>query len=106
MANQNAPFGMRPVGRLGSAPMTQGTSKYKIADGYGTAIFKGDIVKLVAAGTIQLSSVTDVSIMILLLKSQRSQIITLVVLHHPAVILRHLSMMIQTCFSKFKTTEL
>jgi hypothetical protein len=87
MANNNAPFGMRPVGRLGSAPMTQGTSKYKIADGYGTAIFKGDI-------------------MILLLKSQRSQIITLVVLHHPAVILRHLSMMIQTCFSKFKTMEL
>ena len=52
---------MRPVGRLGSAPMPQGTSKYKIADGYGTAIFKGDIVKLVAAGTIQLSSVTDVA---------------------------------------------
>jgi len=59
MANQNAPFGMRPVGRLGSAPMTQGTSKYKIADGYATAIFKGDIVKLVGGGTVELSSVTD-----------------------------------------------
>ena len=70
MANNNAPFGMRPVGRLGSAPMTQGTSKYKIADNYGTAIFKGDIVKLVAAGTIQLRRYV-MKVVFLLIKNTR-----------------------------------
>lgn len=59
MANKDAPFGLRPVGELGSGIQNGGTSKYKIADGYATAIFKGDIVKLVAAGTIQVSGNAD-----------------------------------------------
>ena len=59
MANNDAPFGLRPVGELGSGIQNGGTSKYKIAAGYATAIYKGDIVKLVAAGTIQVSGNAD-----------------------------------------------
>ena len=43
MANLNAPFGFRPVGELGSNIQNGGTSKYEIADNYGTAIYKGSI---------------------------------------------------------------
>jgi len=59
MANNDAAFGLRPVGELGSGIQNGGTSKYKIAAGYATAIYKGDIVKLVAAGTIQVSGNAD-----------------------------------------------
>ena len=61
MANNDAAFGLRPVGELGSGIQNGGTSKYKIAAGYATAIFKGDIVKLVAAGTVQVSGNADVA---------------------------------------------
>ena len=55
MANKDAAFGLRPVGELGSEIQNGGTSKYKIAAGYATAIYQGDIVNLVAAGTIEVS---------------------------------------------------
>ena len=44
MANQNAPFGLRAVGGLGSSYERQGTSKYQIGDNYAGAIFQGDPV--------------------------------------------------------------
>ena len=47
MANQDAPFGFKAVGGMGSSYMTQGTSKYQINDNWTNAIFQGD---LVAAG--------------------------------------------------------
>ena len=31
MANQDAAFGMRPVGRIGGMPFTGGQSRYRIA---------------------------------------------------------------------------
>ena len=39
MANQDAAFGMRPVGRIGGMPFTGGQSRYRIAANYGTSIF-------------------------------------------------------------------
>ena len=33
MANSNAPFGLRPVGKIGSEAINMGTSKYEIASG-------------------------------------------------------------------------
>ena len=50
MANQDAAFGFRQVGGLGSRPTSNGTSKYVIASGYTSAIYAGDIVEF-GAGT-------------------------------------------------------
>jgi len=59
MANVDAPHGFRPVGKLGSDINNAGTSKYKIEDNYGTAIFKGDIVQM-AAGFVTVGTGTSV----------------------------------------------
>ena len=50
MANQDAAFGFRQVGGLGSRPTSEGTSKYVIQSGYTSAIYAGHIVEL-GAGT-------------------------------------------------------
>ena len=44
MANQDAPFGFRAVGGMGSSYETQGTSKYEIQDTYAGATYQGDMV--------------------------------------------------------------
>ena len=53
MANKDAAFGMRPVGRIGGTPYTGGQSRYRIANNYGTAIFQGDMVAQVTGGGIE-----------------------------------------------------
>ena len=53
MANIDAPFGLRPIAKLGSAPGgTVGTTKYKISSG-ASALFTGDPVKLKSDGSIE-----------------------------------------------------
>ena len=53
MANIDAPFGLRPIAKQGSAPGgTIGTTKYKISSG-ASALFTGDPVKLKADGSIE-----------------------------------------------------
>ena len=60
MANVDAPFGLRPVGELGSDIQNGGTTQYRIASGYGTAIYKGDLVILVTAtGTLNVAGGTS-----------------------------------------------
>ena len=44
MANVDAPFGFRPVGKVGSGVNNGGTTLYTIADNYNTSVFKGDHV--------------------------------------------------------------
>ena len=44
MANVDAAFGFRPVGKVGSGVNNGGTTLYTIADNYNTSIFKGDTV--------------------------------------------------------------
>ena len=44
MANKDAAFGLRPVGKLGSSVNNSGTTKYRIEDNQAGAIYKGDIV--------------------------------------------------------------
>ena len=44
MANQDAPFGFRQVGGLGSRPTSEGTSKYLINSTQAGNIFAGDMV--------------------------------------------------------------
>ena len=52
MANQDAAFGMRHVGRIGG-PATNVQNRYRIAANYGTAIFKGDMVAQVTGGGVE-----------------------------------------------------
>ena len=44
MANQDAAFGFRQVGGLGSRPTSEGTSKYVIQSGTTGAIYAGDVM--------------------------------------------------------------
>ena len=44
MANQDAPFGFRAIGGMGSSYETQGTSRYEINDNWTNAIYQGDLV--------------------------------------------------------------
>ena len=50
MANQDAPFGLRPVK---TSLSSQRQNRYRIASGYATNIFQGDMVHVVTGGTIQ-----------------------------------------------------
>jgi len=59
MANLNAPFGLRPVGKLGSNINNEGTSKYQIVSGETDVVMKGDLVKLEASGYITKSGNGD-----------------------------------------------
>ena len=56
MANVDAAFGFRPVGKVGSGVNNEGTTLCTIADNYNTSIFKGDHVMAsggyVIAGTV------------------------------------------------------
>ena len=56
MVNVNAPFGLRAVGELGSNIQNGGTTEYNIIPGLATQIYKGDIVQILANGTIQQSA--------------------------------------------------
>ena len=44
MANQDAAFGFRAIGGMGSSYETQGTSKYQINDNWANSIFQNDLV--------------------------------------------------------------
>ena len=44
MANIDAAFGYRPIGKVGSGVQNMGTTMYTIEDNYSTSIFKGDHV--------------------------------------------------------------
>lgn len=53
MATTAAPYGFRPVGILGGASWSDAVRHIKIASNYGTAIFYGDVVKIVSSGTVE-----------------------------------------------------
>ena len=54
MATTAAPFGARPVSTTSASGSFNGKVQHlKIASGYATAIFNGDFVKMVSAGTIE-----------------------------------------------------
>lgn len=61
MANVNKPFGMRPLGNL-SATGAQKQYGYLIKEDYGTNIFQGDLVRLVAGYIQRVSGNTDAAV--------------------------------------------
>ena len=59
MATSATPNGAEPVNTLSASGSYSGKVRHiKIASGYSTAIFYGDFVKLVAAGTLEKAAVT------------------------------------------------
>ena len=59
MANQDAAFGLKPVGKLGSNVNSEGTTEYSIASGASGNIFSGDPVKMTSTGTILVAAAGD-----------------------------------------------
>jgi hypothetical protein len=55
----SAPSGLVPINSVDGKPYAGATRQLPIASTYNTAIFNGDIVALVAGGTIAKSGVTD-----------------------------------------------
>jgi hypothetical protein len=58
MASTATPYGFRPVNMLGGQPMSHSVRLMRIASGYATSIFNGDLVTRIADGTITKSSPT------------------------------------------------
>lgn len=52
MSNVNAPFGLRPVNDVSGRPYTGAARVYSVPASDATAIFVGDLVKIVATGEI------------------------------------------------------
>tara|TARA_R110000787_G_scaffold114587_1_gene224324 strand:- start:97 stop:660 length:564 start_codon:yes stop_codon:yes gene_type:complete len=59
MANKDAAFGLRTVGKLGSSPQNGGTTGYNLLTGTTGAIFSGDPVKMVSTGGIAVAAAGD-----------------------------------------------
>ena len=60
MANTNAKFGLRPIGRLGSSYNSTGTTEYDLLTGTTGSIYTGDPVKMVSTGGIAVAAAGDV----------------------------------------------
>ena len=58
MANKDAAFGLRPIGKVGQNRDNQGLSEYDIAAS-ATAIYFNDPVEILATGTITVAAATD-----------------------------------------------
>ena len=58
MANKDAAFGLRPMGKVGQNRDNQGLSEYDIAAS-ASAIYQNDPVEMAATGTITVAAATD-----------------------------------------------
>ena len=58
MANKDAAFGLRAIGKVGQNRDNQGLSEYDIAAS-ATAIYQNDPVEMAATGTITVAAATD-----------------------------------------------
>ena len=58
MATTATPYGFKPLNHVGGTPYAGAVRHISIASGFGTNIFNGSIVNIVAAGTIEV--VTDI----------------------------------------------
>ena len=54
MASSATPYGLKAVNLIGGQPYAGSTRQIKIASGYGTNIYNGSIVSIVAGGTIEI----------------------------------------------------
>jgi hypothetical protein len=54
MATTASPYGLKAVNHIGGTPYAGSTRLLPIASGYGTNIYNGSVVAIVAAGTIEI----------------------------------------------------
>ena len=59
MANKDAAFGLKAIGKVGQNRDNQGLSEYNIAAS-ATAIYQNDPVEMAATGTITVAAATDI----------------------------------------------
>ena len=59
MANKDAAFGLKPIGKVGQNADNGGLSEYSITNNDSTAIYFQDAVKVTAAGTVDLAAAGD-----------------------------------------------
>lgn len=57
MATTATPYGLKAVNHIGGTPYAGSTRLLPIASGYGTNIYNGSVISIVAAGTVEI--VTD-----------------------------------------------
>ena len=55
----SAPYGFQPINSVDGKPYAGAIRQYPITASYGTAIYYGDVVRLVSGGTIEKSEVTN-----------------------------------------------
>ena len=53
----SAPYGLEPINRVDGMPYAGAIRQIPITASYGTAIYNGDVVKLVTGGTVEKSSI-------------------------------------------------
>lgn len=53
MSRTATPYGLKPVNEIGGLPYAGSTRQIKIASGYASNIFYGQVVSIVAAGTVE-----------------------------------------------------
>jgi len=59
MASTATPYGLRPINILGGQANSGSVRLYKITAAYGTSIFNGDLVSIVAGGTVEKVTTTN-----------------------------------------------
>ena len=59
MANIDAPFGLRPIAKVGQNPNNGGQTQYDVGGSQSTAIFTGDPVKYKNDGTVEVATASD-----------------------------------------------
>jgi hypothetical protein len=62
MANKDAAFGLKPIGKIGQNADNQGLTEYLIADNYASSIYQGDPVKAVAGGTVEVAAAANTNL--------------------------------------------
>lgn len=55
----SAPYGLKPINLIGGQVFAGATRQRRIASGYGTSIFYGDLVKFATTGTMVLANETS-----------------------------------------------
>ena len=58
MANQDAAFGLKPIGYLGSAPMNSGLTEFEVA-ACASAMFQNDLIQAINTGTVGIAAASD-----------------------------------------------
>ncbi len=58
MANQDAAFGLKPIGFLGSTPMNSGLTEFEVA-ACASAFSQNDLMKVINTGTVGIAAATD-----------------------------------------------